>query len=205
MAILIKRYANRKLYNTDTSRYITLKGIAELLDGGDEVRVIDNETGEDITSVALSQILVDSKRTNTSPPDNLLSQIFVRGGDVLYEALRRGVDDATDNIGEFQDRMRRMMKGDEQVGDPGDGESKEPRHGLGEWLEKASPDLEHLVQRAVERVFRMLDLPRRTDVETLNRNLERVASAVETLEKAFAERESERGERREREEAHPPS
>ncbi|MBW2233208.1 MAG: polyhydroxyalkanoate synthesis regulator DNA-binding domain-containing protein [Deltaproteobacteria bacterium] len=67
MAILIKRYANRKLYNTDTSRYITLKGIAELLDGGDEVRVIDNETGEDITSVALSQILVDSKRTNTSP------------------------------------------------------------------------------------------------------------------------------------------
>jgi len=51
----------------------------------------------------------------------------------------------------------------------------------------------------------MLDLPRRTDVETLNRNLERVASAVETLEKAFAERESERGERREREEAHPPS
>ncbi|MBW2697726.1 MAG: hypothetical protein JRE70_14700 [Deltaproteobacteria bacterium] len=61
------------------------------------------------------------------------------------------------------------------------------------------------MQRAVERVFRMLDLPRRTDVETLNRNLERVASAVETLEKAFAERESERGERREREEAHPPS
>ncbi|MBC8186978.1 MAG: hypothetical protein H8E78_02055 [Proteobacteria bacterium] len=43
MAILIKRYANRKLYNTDTSRYITLKGIAALLDLGDEVRVVDNE------------------------------------------------------------------------------------------------------------------------------------------------------------------
>ena len=61
MAILIKRYANRKLYNTQTSRYITLKGIAELIESGREVRVIDNETGEDITSVTLSQILVDSE------------------------------------------------------------------------------------------------------------------------------------------------
>ena len=70
MAILIKRYANRKLYNTESSRYITLKGIAELLDANEEVRVIDNETGEDITSVALSQILVDSERSmfGTSAP-----------------------------------------------------------------------------------------------------------------------------------------
>jgi polyhydroxyalkanoate synthesis repressor PhaR len=62
MTVLIKRYANRKLYNTQSSRYITLKGIAELIDADEDVRVIDNETGEDITSVALSQILVDSER-----------------------------------------------------------------------------------------------------------------------------------------------
>ena len=54
MIVLIKRYANRKLYNTQTSRYITLKGIGELVEVGSEVRVVDNETGEDITSVTLS-------------------------------------------------------------------------------------------------------------------------------------------------------
>ena len=81
MAILIKRYANRKLYNTETSRYITLKGIATLLDLGDEVRVVDNETGEDITQVALSQILVDNKRAKEDPSDTLLTQILARGGD----------------------------------------------------------------------------------------------------------------------------
>jgi polyhydroxyalkanoate synthesis repressor PhaR len=196
MAILIKRYANRKLYNTDTSRYITLKGIAELLEAGDEVRVIDNETGEDITSVALSQILVESERTNTSPSHSLLSQIFGRGGDALYDVLKRGVDDATDNLGEIQERMRRMMAGDEARSDQAD-QSKggRERHGLGDWLTHASPDLDKLVQNAVERVFRVLDLPRRSDVEALNRNLERVASAVETLEKAFADRDSARGER----------
>jgi hypothetical protein len=66
MTVLIKRYANRKLYNTQTSRYITLKGISELIEAGDEVRVIDNETGEDITNVALSQILVSSRTCCTA-------------------------------------------------------------------------------------------------------------------------------------------
>ena len=101
MAILIKRYANRKLYNTQTSRYITLKGIAELIESGREVRVIDNETGEDITSVTLSQILVDSERTNRTVPGTLLSELIQRGGDVLYSALRKGVGDATDGLEEI--------------------------------------------------------------------------------------------------------
>ena len=140
MAILIKRYANRKLYNTDTSRYITLKGIAELLDEGEEIRVIDNETGEDITSVALSQILVDSERSNTSPPESLLSQILERGGDAVYGALRRGMDDATEGIGDLQDRWQQDRQHHEkddredQVGEdvPGDHDRTAPFDQVGQ-------------------------------------------------------------------------
>jgi len=193
MAILIKRYANRKLYNTQTSRYITLKGIAELLDAGEEVRVIDKETGEDITSVALSQILVDSERSHTQPPDTLLSQILGRGGDALYDALRKGMDDASEGIGDFQDRVRRLVgaPGDSAEDSAGDNENGETADGRGSrrpGFFHPSAELERLVENAVERVFRMLDLPRRSDVESLNENLERVASAVETLEEAFAQR-----------------
>ena len=89
MAVLIKRYANRKLYNTQSSRYITLKGIADLLEAGEDVRVIDNESGEDITSITLSQILVDTERANRAVSGNLISGLFQRGGDALYEALSR--------------------------------------------------------------------------------------------------------------------
>ena len=193
MAILIKRYANRKLYDTESSRYITLKGISELLDAGKEVRVIDNETGEDITSVALSQILVDSERSNESPSPTLISQIFGRGGDALYGALRRGVDEANENLEELGERVRRMVGSDET------GEQREPedatqanatgsRTGIGNWFQHGQADLEQLIQNAVEKVFRVLDLPRRSDVDELNRNLERVAQAIETLEKAFERR-----------------
>ena len=169
MTILIKRYANRKLYNTQTSRYITLKGISELIEGGDEVRVIDNETGEDITNVALSQILVDSEREGREVPTSLLSDLLHRGGDVLYGALRRSVGDASEGIEELQRNMRRMVR-------PRDGDQ------LSDWIAFSTPDFDHVVQNAVERVFKLLDLPRRSDIETLNENLKRVAKAVENLE-----------------------
>ena len=110
MSVLVKRYANRKLYNTQTSRYITLKGIAELIEAGEEVTVIDNETGEDITSIALSQILVDSERSNRTVSRTLLSDLIQRGGDALYGALSRGVDDASEGIDEVRRNVRRIVK-----------------------------------------------------------------------------------------------
>jgi polyhydroxyalkanoate synthesis repressor PhaR len=187
MAILIKRYANRKLYNTKSSRYITLKGIAELIDDGEEVRVIDNETGEDITNVALSQILVDSERSNAQVSQSLLSQILGRGGDALYDALRKGVDDASEGIGEIQDRFRRIVGQDEaNAGESGARGGKK----FADWIAYSSPDFDKLIQANVERVFKVLDLPRRSDIEALNRNLERVAEAVETLEKVYERRDS---------------
>jgi polyhydroxyalkanoate synthesis repressor PhaR len=143
MAILIKRYANRKLYNTQTSRYITLKGIAELIDEGEEVRVIDNETGEDITSVALSQILVDTERSNSDVSGSLLSQILGRGGDALYDALRKGVDDASENIGEFQDRFRRFVARDGDSNEDGSASRERDHRSFSDWIAFSSPPLGH--------------------------------------------------------------
>jgi len=172
MPILIKRYANRKLYNTQSSRYITLKGIAELLDQGEEVRVIDNETGEDITSVALSQILVDNERANRSVPGTLISDLIHRGSDALYGALRKGVGDASDSIEDFQRNVRRVVK-------PSDDETGK----LGDWIALGKPDVDSMIQNAMERVFRLLDLPRRSDIEALNENLGRVAAAIDRLDR----------------------
>jgi polyhydroxyalkanoate synthesis repressor PhaR len=175
MTVLIKRYANRKLYNTATSRYITLKGIAELIEADEEVRVIDNETGEDITSVALSQILVDHEREGRGVSRPLLSGLLQRGGDVLYGALRRGVGDASEGLGELQRNMRRLVrKRDDESGR------------LSDWISQSAPDLEHALQNVVERVFKLLDLPRRSDIDALNRNLDRVAAAIEALERPSA-------------------
>ena len=202
MAILIKRYANRKLYNTDTSRYITLKGIASLLDDGEEVRVVDNETGEDITQVALSQILVDNKRAKQDPSDTLLTQILSRGGDALYGAIRKSVDDASEGIGEFQDRFRDLVGQPDSRsrsglgfgwdkrsrtsdrGDDRDTESKqtEATDGLDETIRN---ELDQIVRESVKETIASLDIPSREDLDALSRSFERVATAVERLERAY--------------------
>lgn len=166
MSVLIKRYANRKLYNTETSRYITLKGIAELIEAGTEVRVLDNESGEDITSITLSQILVDSERTNRAVPGNLLTELIQRSGDVLT-ALRKGVGDASDGIEGLQRRVGKLINREREGAR------------LPDWIAYAAPDFDRLLQGTMERVFTMLDLPRRSDLEALNVRLERVAKALE--------------------------
>ncbi|HEX2486754.1 MAG TPA: polyhydroxyalkanoate synthesis regulator DNA-binding domain-containing protein [Myxococcota bacterium] len=175
MPVLIKRYANRKLYNTQTSRYITLKGIAELLEGGEDVRVIDNESGEDITSITLSQILVDTERSHRAPPGSLFSGIFQRGGDVLYEALSRGVDDASERIEDFQRTMRRLLRvrhGDADAANAIDDVDNGPDG------RPFPPDFDQLVQRTIERVLRALDVPRRADIEALHARLDRLIDAL---------------------------
>ena len=207
MAILIKRYANRKLYNTQTSRYITLKGIATLLNQGEEVRVIDKETGEDVTQVALSQILVDKQRAREDPSDTLISQILSRGGDALYGALKKSVDDATDGLGDFQGRFRQFVSPDDDTspsresgapdsesanpesGPPRSGESKGPR----ERSRRGNfPDFREAIQAAVGHALDLEvlgDLPRKKDLEALGRNLDRVAEAMERLEETLRERD----------------
>jgi len=173
MTVLIKRYANRKLYNTDTSRYITLKGIGELIERGDEVRVIDNETGEDITSVALSQILVDNERNQRAVPRTLLSDLIQKSGDALYGAIKRSVGETPEGgIGEkIQKNVRRAIRTREE-------EAQRWRDAI----DGARSEWDEMVHGAVERVFKALDLPRRSDIEALNDNLERVAQALERLD-----------------------
>jgi len=170
MTVLIKRYANRKLYNTETSRYITLKGIASLIQQGADVRVIDNESGEDITSVALSQVLVDHERDGGATPHGLLSDLLQRSGDALYGAFKRSVGDASEGLSEIQKNVQRAIHVRE--------EGVERLH---EALTGVRGELDNRIQEAMERVFKALDLPRRSDIDALNANLERVADALESL------------------------
>jgi polyhydroxyalkanoate synthesis repressor PhaR len=86
---VVKKYSNRKLYDTFTRRYVTLDVIAELLRRGDEVRVVDRTTGHDITAVTLSQILLDMERQRQSPiPEPLLVDLVKERGEQLIGMLR---------------------------------------------------------------------------------------------------------------------
>lgn len=78
---IIKRYQNRKLYDTHESSYVTLDEIARMIKNGDDLKVIDNRTKNDITASTLTQLLYESERkTKAQPSVDLLKQI-IRNGD----------------------------------------------------------------------------------------------------------------------------
>jgi polyhydroxyalkanoate synthesis repressor PhaR len=96
MVRLIKRYGSRKLYDTEESRYVLLEDIAGWIRQGQEIRVIDNKTADDVTAQTLTQIISEEGRRGTaSLPNDLLHEIIRFGQDAVSTGVQRlqvGVD-----------------------------------------------------------------------------------------------------------------
>jgi len=84
---VIKKYKNRKLYDMDESKYVTLKDIREIMRKGEEIQIIDDTTGEDITSVVLTQILHKEEKKERFLPQEGLKWLLKYGGEALGEVI----------------------------------------------------------------------------------------------------------------------
>jgi polyhydroxyalkanoate synthesis repressor PhaR len=93
----IKRYDNRKLYDTEASEYVSLDDVAELVRSGETVEVVDNATGEDLTAQTLTQIILEEGKDGRQViPSDLLHQLLRRSGkmfDTGIDQIRSTVDD----------------------------------------------------------------------------------------------------------------
>jgi polyhydroxyalkanoate synthesis repressor PhaR len=102
--IVIKKYGNRRLYDTAGSRYVNLDDLAALVRSGREVRVVDAETGKDLTRVTLTQIITeDAKDKPTGLPLELLRQLIMASDEVRQEFLMWYLKSAFDAYEKVQD------------------------------------------------------------------------------------------------------
>lgn len=92
--MLIKKYGNRRLYDTESSRYITLEDLTASIRDGAEVKVVDAKTGADLTQSTLTQIIIEGRGADTILPAPLLHQLIRLGDDALAEFLGRYVQSA---------------------------------------------------------------------------------------------------------------
>jgi polyhydroxyalkanoate synthesis repressor PhaR len=92
-AKIIKRYQNRKLYDTDASCYVTLDEIAEMIQQDEEVTVVDNRNQKDITAATLTQIIFEKQKKSDSPiPISTLRHIIQQGDGSFSSFLSKGAD-----------------------------------------------------------------------------------------------------------------
>src|SRR5918993_5139291 len=109
--ITIKKYANRRLYNTATSSYVTLDHLCQMVKDGMDFVVYDAKTGEDITRSVLTQIIVEeeSKGQNLLP-ESFLRQLIGFYGDSLQSVLPRYLEFAMAGFARQQEQMRRSVE-----------------------------------------------------------------------------------------------
>src|SRR5919112_6331120 len=88
---VIKRYTNRKLYDTVESRYVTLDEIASMVKEGVEVKIVDNRSKEDLTSVTLAQIIFEEEKKQNQMPLALLREIIRRPGHSVSAFIQKEV------------------------------------------------------------------------------------------------------------------
>lgn len=105
--VIIKKYANRRLYNTAKSSYVTLDDLSKMVRQGQDFAVFDAKTGEDITRSVLTQIIFEEEAKGTSMlPTNFLRQIIRLYGDALQSVVPGYLDASMDAFSKNQERMR---------------------------------------------------------------------------------------------------
>ena len=109
--ITIKKYANRRLYNTATSSYVTLDHLCQMVQDGVDFVVYDAKTGEDITRSVLTQIIVEEEgKGHNLLPINFLRQLIGYYGDSMQWMVPSYLDHMMDAFSTNQDRMRQSMQ-----------------------------------------------------------------------------------------------
>ncbi|MCY6383547.1 polyhydroxyalkanoate synthesis repressor PhaR [Hoeflea prorocentri] len=109
--IVIKKYANRRLYNTGTSTYVTLDDLAVMVKNGDDFVVVDAKSGDDITHSVLTQIIFEqeSKTGNTLLPVSFLRQLISYYGDQMQMLVPSYLEHSMSAFTAQQDQMREQM------------------------------------------------------------------------------------------------
>jgi polyhydroxyalkanoate synthesis repressor PhaR len=181
---VVKRYANRKLYDTQRSRYVTLEQIAEMIRGGEDVKIVDNNSKEDLTAITLTQIIFEEEKKQSFLPLSALRNIIQSGAsNVSQIATQAG------------ERVRGIFKRDKD--DDGVGSSDatsgavDPAamgsHPIREFLERSQQTFEEWQKRVDERI--------RTAVEALSplsgieKEMRALAQRLADLEKRLEERD----------------
>src|SRR5260221_3278185 len=107
---IIKKYANRRLYNTGTSTYVTLEDLADMVKNGEIFTVVDAKSGEDITRTVLTQIIFEQENKGQNLlPITFLRQLIRFYGDSIQNLIPTYLDFSIDSLVRDQDKLRNQM------------------------------------------------------------------------------------------------
>ena len=162
MPRLVKRYSNRKLYDTSESRYVTLDEIARWVKAGEEVKILETESGDDLTAVTFAQIILEEERKKNGLLSLRVMRELIQHGESALQGLAATVDRGMDVIRPAAEAARSRMQ-----------EGVQGLTAIGDRLSEIQRNFDEVVRRQLERV---------TANPTLQRELQRIERTAWMLE-----------------------
>lgn len=169
---IVKRYANRKLYDTQRSRYVTLEQIAEMIRGGEDVKIVDNTSKEDLTAITLTQIIFEEEKRQSFLPLSALRNI-----------IQSGASNMTQLASQAGERVRGIFKREAEP----EVEPLDPTTGMvREFLERSQQTFEEWQKKVDERIRATVDAL--SPFSGVEKELRALSQRLDELEKRLEER-----------------
>lgn len=159
---LVKRYGNRKLYDTSESRYVTLDEVGRWVKAGEEVKILENDTGEDLTAVTFAQIILEEERRKSGLLSLPMLREIIQHGEAALQGIAATVDRGLEALRSAPERAGRRMQ--ERVPE------------LGQVADRLGD-----LQRLVDDVFRR-SVERFTALPAFQQEMRRIERSIRALE-----------------------
>ena len=175
----IKRYPNRKLYDLEQKRYVTLDDIAVMIQDGEDIQVIDHESGEDLTSITLSQIIFErEKKQSGFLPKSILTAL-IRTSTTPIDYLKKSVTSSISALHllerEIDHRIDTLVAKGELAADEAERLRKELYGGATETAKSLIPDIK------LDAALTKLNVPTHDDIKALESQVEKLMASVDRL------------------------
>ena len=161
MARLVKRYGNRKLYDTSESRYVTLEEIGRWVKAGEEVKILENDTGEDLTAVTFAQIILEEERRKSGLLSLRMLRDIIQHGEAALQGIATTVDRGMEAIRTAPERAGRQVRELTQISQ------------ISDRLGQLQRVVDETLRRSVERV---------TALPAFQREMRRIERSIRALE-----------------------
>jgi polyhydroxyalkanoate synthesis repressor PhaR len=191
MSRVIKRYVNRRLYDVQEKKTVTLQDVAELIKNGEEVLVIDNKTKEDITLPTLFQILSAEAKDwkDNMPSAKVASQLFLKGGGAMVEAVKRALMVSIGALDVTREKIEELVDDLIKKGHLDKKERAQTVRELMERTEERSKEAKKWIEEQIRTSITKLRPAKEEEVKDLRRQVKKLQQTIAHLEKKVSTRE----------------
>lgn len=180
--VVIKRYPNRKLYDSDAKKYITLDGVSDLIREGKEVQIIDHHSGEDLTAVTLTQIILEQEKKQSGfLPRAVLTGLVKAGGDTM-SSLRQTLSSSLDLLRHVDEEIEKRIWSLVRQGEMGE---EDGRTLLSKLLSPNSatppPPATPPNETELENFLSKKGIPTQKDLQKITEQLDALSAAIENI------------------------